>query len=79
VTRTTHDLAAELDATLSRIAQGSADAAREHKALLRRLRADRTGAGMRLSDDEWRDSMAFAERSDYRHRIEAFVKCSSRD
>jgi enoyl-CoA hydratase/carnithine racemase len=74
ITRTTHDLPAELDATLSRIVQGSPEAAREHKAFLRRLQPDRTGAGTRLSEAEWLDSMAFAERADYRARVEAFVK-----
>lgn len=73
LTRLHADLDAELAATLDRIRAGSADAVREHKQLLRRLAADRSGDGMNLPAGLFMQAMDFAERDDYRARVAAFL------
>lgn len=73
LTRVCADLEAELATTLDRIRAGSAEAVREHKQLLRRLAADRSGRGMDMAAELFLQAMDFAERDDYRARVAAFL------
>ena len=74
ITRECTDLQAEVLATIERLRTGSIDAAREHKQWLRRLGADRSGRGPQLQSEELLRSMDFAERPEYRNRVNGFLE-----
>lgn len=74
LTRINDALDAEVQATIARVRAMSAIATREHKEWMRRLAADRSGRGIALNQEEFAQAMAFAERDDYRDRVNGFLK-----